>query len=122
MIAKSRLSPAALVLLFTGCTLEPHDQDARDHAPHAALERADDTACYEIRAHASAEAPDQKYAVPMTPSVYTGFRTSAPWSGTKYITSLRPLIDNQEVLVQAWLYAESGRKPGVARSRYSARQ
>ncbi|MET0343026.1 MAG: hypothetical protein ABW252_18610 [Polyangiales bacterium] len=60
--------------------------------------------CFQFRAHAAPDRKGEKYSVPTTPDLYTGFTIKAPWSGVRYIKTIRSLVDNAKVVHHWQIY------------------
>jgi hypothetical protein len=92
LVAQAGAAPAAVTPRRGGASNEPVAYD------DPALE------CFQFRAHAAPDRRQEKYSVPMTPDLYVGFTVKAPWTGTRYIKSIRSLIDNAKVVHHWQLY------------------
>lgn len=61
----------------------------------------EDVTCYDFKAHASG-ALDQKYDLGFAQDVYIAFNFNSPWTGMKWLRSVRTKLDNKAV-VHHWL-------------------
>lgn len=67
---------------------------------------------YEFRAHGEAVVGDESpYPVGVAKDSYMNFTFNAPWDKTVYAKSLRPLIDNDEVLHHYLVYKNPAMEP-----------
>ena len=62
--------------------------------------------CFQFRAHAAPDRKQDKYSVPTMPDLYVGFTVKAPWKGTRYIKSIRSLVDQHTQ--QPGIFGEPG--------------
>jgi len=81
-----------------------------------ATEQADVT-CYAITTTGDVNAPEQKFWASWKRSSVVAFRFRAPWRGTRYLKSIRPLIDHRNLLEQGKLLRSLvGGTPGTVSS------
>lgn len=117
MARNSRTCIVAVVAWLVGwgteVAAEPGDSDtdragvASRLVAQAPAESASEPTCYRMAVRDGVALPvdGKQTKYPVRPGdQYVEFRFSAPWSGTRYIKSIRPLVDNGEVLERARLF------------------
>jgi hypothetical protein len=99
---------------------EPPSRYGPPCVPHGCLATSDISTkvpgleCISLQAHAAGDT-NAPYGVPVLPEQYVKFTARMPWSGTRYLRSVTPIIEAAAVLHDMRLYEHQGALPeGVA--------